>query len=359
MMYNVGPYWQGTRAVPRTFSHKSSKGSRAAATLNTFASTPDPAAVPGGAGPRRDAAPVIDATAHTEKSQILFPNAQWSNAPLCPTPSTVPVVYGSTATQVTAPLCPTPSTVPVVYSSTATQATPPLTVREEIQQEFPRVAPTPVSMIEIDAKLAENDQIILRHKNLRTGLQSTKAAYVSSMNLAEVAKTDQAILRQQNLLEGLQNAEAAYLEFMDLSRTDNFEAEVTSTNTDGRHIYTCKACNHSTVNKTNFNMHFTAQRHSKNVKIWQINKKLARIEASKKNPIEINASAEKTRKKLMDFAQRVARTAAEAAEIRKNSLVKCRSKKATAVQTEQSEKWQDLEKDPKWDVISNLFINNM
>ena len=162
MMYNIGPYGQGTRAVPRTFSHKSSKGSRAAATLNTFASTPDPAAVPGGAGPRRDAAPVIDATAHTEKSQILFPNAQWSNAPLCPTPSTVPVVY----------------------SSTATQATPPLTVREEIQQEFPRVAPTPVSMIEIDAKLAENDQIISRHKNLRTGLQSTKAAYSSSMSLA-------------------------------------------------------------------------------------------------------------------------------------------------------------------------------
>ena len=59
----------------------------------------------------------------------------------------------------------------------------------------------------------------------------------------------------------------------------------------------------------------------------------------------------------MDFAQRIARTAAEAAEIRKKSLRECNSKKAKAVQTEQTEKWQDLEKDPKWDVISSLFIN--
>jgi hypothetical protein len=67
-------------------------------------------------------------------------------------------------------------------------------VQEVIQQEFPRVAPTPVSMIEIDAKLAENDQIILRHRNLVAGLQNTEAAYASSINLsAEVAKTDQAI----------------------------------------------------------------------------------------------------------------------------------------------------------------------
>jgi hypothetical protein len=42
MMYNVGPYGQGTRAVLRTFSHKRPKGSRAAATLNTLASTPLP-----------------------------------------------------------------------------------------------------------------------------------------------------------------------------------------------------------------------------------------------------------------------------------------------------------------------------
>ena len=278
------------------------------------------------------------ATAYAESSKILFPNVQWSNAPPCTTPSTVPVVY----------------------SSTATQGTAPLTVQEVIQQEFPRVAPTPVSMIEIDAKLAENDQIILRHKNLRTGLQSTKAAYASSINLAaEVAKTDQAILRHQTLLEGLQNAEAAYVESIDLSKTDDFEAEVTSTNTDGRPIYTCKACNHSTINKTNFNIHLKAQRHSKNNKIWQMNKKLARIEASKYNPIEANASAEKTRKIFMDFAQHVARAAAEAAEIRKNSLVNSHSKKAKAIQKEQSNKWKDLEQDPKWDVISNLLINNM
>jgi succinyl-CoA synthetase beta subunit len=69
-----------------------------------------------------------------------------------------------------------------------------LTVQDVIQQEFPRVAPTPVSMIELDAKVAKNDQAILRHQNLLEGLQNTEAAYASSINLsAEVAKTDQAI----------------------------------------------------------------------------------------------------------------------------------------------------------------------
>jgi hypothetical protein len=114
MMYNVGPYWQGTRAVPRTFSHKRPKGSRVAATLNTFASTPDPAAVPGGARPRQDAAALtghivltegparlysaashnevpstycpIDATAHTEKQKSCFPmhNGQMHHCVLHP-----------------------------------------------------------------------------------------------------------------------------------------------------------------------------------------------------------------------------------------------------------------------------------
>ena len=60
----------------------------------------------------------------------------------------------------------------------------------------------------------------------------------------------------------------------------------------------------------------------------------------------------------MDFAQRLARTAAEAAKIRKKSLRECNSQKAKAVQTEQTEKWQELEQDPKWKVISSLFSNN-
>jgi hypothetical protein len=73
ILYNVGPYWQGNRAVSRTFSHKRPKGSRAAATLNTFASTPDPAAVPGGTGPRRDAEAVTGHIVPTEGPAIIFP----------------------------------------------------------------------------------------------------------------------------------------------------------------------------------------------------------------------------------------------------------------------------------------------
>ena len=81
-----------------------------------------------------------------------------------------------------------------------------------------------------------------------------------------------------------------------------------------------------------------------------MNKKLARAEASQYNPMEENVSAEK-RKKFMAFAQNVARAAAEAAEIRRNSLVNILSKKAKRIQKEQGNKWKDLEQDPKWNVI--------
>ena len=245
-------------------------------------------------------------------------------------------------------------------NSTTTQGIAPLTVQDVIQQEFPRVAPTPVSMIELDAKVAKIDQAILKHKHFLEGLQNKEAPYASSINLStEVAKTDQAILRHQNLLEGLQNAEAAYISSINLSNRDDSEAEVTSTNTDGRPIYTCRACKYSAINKTNFNIHLKAKKHSKNTKIWQMNKKLARAEASKYNPMEANVSAEKTRKKFMAFAQHVARAAAEAAEIRRNSLVNIHSKKAKAIQNKQSNKWKDLEQDPKWDIISNLLQNDI
>ena len=83
-------------------------------------------------------------------------------------------------------------------------------------------------------------------------------------------------MRHQNLLEGLQNVEAAYVSSINLSNRDDFEAEVTSTNTDGRPIYTCRACKYSATHKTNFHNHLKAQKHSRNRNIWQMNKTFAR-----------------------------------------------------------------------------------
>ena len=286
MLYSAASRLDGAAAAKHTFRTEGPAGLYAAAAHNEVPST---------YYPNHPAAMLHNATAYAERSKNQYPNAQWSNAPLCTTPSTVPVVY----------------------SNTTTQGTAPLTVQNVIQQEFPMVAPTPVSMLELEA---------------------------------EVAKTDQAILRHQNLLEGLQNAEAAYASSINFSSKDDFEAKVISTNTEGRPIYTCRACKHSTINRTNFNIHLKAKKHSKNNKIWQMNKKLARAEASQYNPMEENVSAEK-RKKFMAFAQNVARAAAEAAEIRRNSLVNILSKKAKRIQKEQGNKWKDLEQDPKWNVI--------
>jgi hypothetical protein len=102
-----------------------------------------------------------------------------------------------------------------------------------------------------------------------------------------------------------------------------------------------------------------AQKHSRNRNIWQMNKTLARAEASQYNPMDKNVSTDKTRKKFMDFAQQVARAAAEAASIRRNFLVDIHSKKEKITQNKQSNKWENLEQDPKWKIVSNLLQNDM
>ena len=116
MLYDVATYWQGTGAASRTFSPKRPKGSQAAAALNTVALTPDDAALPYSAKQSRNGAAATEHIVPTEGPaglyaaaaqnevpttycQNQYPNAQWSNAPLYTTPSTIPVVYSGTVTK--------------------------------------------------------------------------------------------------------------------------------------------------------------------------------------------------------------------------------------------------------------------